>query len=183
MYEQTMGRLVFEDGYFDFGAKAFVREPIEHMSRVPRPFPKRIERDVREVRKRLLEPILGDIEGAFMNYLARGLAGCVDDKSWAAGLGERNSGKSVLCTLAELAFGRDIVCTVNSESFLCSKKQRRGRGEGSWFRPDAGRVGSVGSAMHGWIYNWMDGSIFEWKDGWMDLYLNGRMANASVSIH
>ena len=121
MYEQTMGRLVFEDGYFDFGAKEFVREPIEHMSRVPRPFPKRIERDVREVRERLLEPILGDIEGAFMNYLARGLAGCVDDKSWAAGLGERNSGKSVLCTLAELAFGRDIVCTVNSESFLCSK--------------------------------------------------------------
>ena len=43
--------------------------------------------------------------------------------------------------------------------------------------------GTATPAMHGWIYNWKDGSIFEWKDGRMDLYLNGWMVNASVSIH
>ena len=121
MYEQTMGQLAFEDGYYCFKTRTFVPEAVEHMTRVPSKFPHDSFNDRCEVQTKLLEPILGDIQPAFLNYLARGLAGCVDDKSWAAGLGERASGKSVICMLAELAFGREIVHTINSESFLCGR--------------------------------------------------------------
>ena len=58
------------------------------------------------------------MQATFLTFVARGLAGLVADKAWGAGLGERNSGKSVLCGLLELAFGRQLVKTMNSESFL-----------------------------------------------------------------
>ena len=73
------------------------------MAWVPVEFPSRVQADIDEVQRRLLAPIFNDdaeLQATFLTFVARGLAGLVADKAWGAGLGERNSGKSVLLTLS-----------------------------------------------------------------------------------
>jgi hypothetical protein len=121
MFEQTMYLLPYTNGHYDFRRKQFVPELIECMSRVPIDFPARIQADIDEVQQRILGPIFNDdaeLQYTFLTNLARALAAIVSDKVWSAGLGDRNSGKSVLCGLLELSFGRQMVRTMNSESFL-----------------------------------------------------------------
>jgi hypothetical protein len=40
-----------------------------------------------------------------MRFLARGVAGCVEDKSWATYMGNRNCGKGVFEVLGKNAIG------------------------------------------------------------------------------
>ena len=68
----------------------------------------------------MLEPILKDIQGTLLSWLARGVAGCVSDKSWGCLLGERNSGKSALVNLCLASLGTQLVGTLNADSFAAS---------------------------------------------------------------
>ena len=102
MFGQTTYVLAFKDGHYDFKSGAFVPELVECMARVPTTFPSRVQADIDEVQRRLSAPIFNDdaeLQATFLTFVARGLAGLVADKAWGAGLGERNSGKSVLCGL------------------------------------------------------------------------------------
>jgi hypothetical protein len=114
----TRGKLCFEDGYFDFAERKYVRQLIDTLARVPSKFPKRDEQAVSELTARVIQPIMGDLRESLMSWLSRGVAGCIVDKSWGCLLGERNSGKSVLINLLEAALGRQLVGTLNAESFM-----------------------------------------------------------------
>jgi hypothetical protein len=72
------GALVFEDGYYCFATREFVPEAVKHMTRVPSKYPIDSFNGRCEVQTKLLESILGDIQPAFLNYLARGLKYYID---------------------------------------------------------------------------------------------------------
>ncbi|MDA8539193.1 hypothetical protein N9K47_00450, partial [bacterium] len=118
---ENIGRLVFQNGYYDFSKRQFVPEMVDCLARVPFDFPERNDTAMAECRRKIVEPILGSLEKSMMTWFSRGIAGHVTDKDWAAFLGERNSGKSVLIGLLEQAFGSQLVATLNAETFMCSK--------------------------------------------------------------
>jgi len=117
----NVGKLVFVDGYWDFTLGEFVKEQIDCLARVPYKFPERNDDGMAECRRRIIEPILGELTESMMTWFSRGLAGNVTDKAWGAFLGERNSGKSVLIGAFEQAFGTALVATLNAETFMCSR--------------------------------------------------------------
>ena len=118
---ENVGRLVFQNGYYDFSKREFVPEMTDCLARAPFDFPERNDTAMAECRRKIVEPILGSLENSMMTWFSRGIAGHVTDKDWAAFLGERNSGKSVLIGLLEQAFGSQLVATLNAETFMCSK--------------------------------------------------------------
>ena len=93
---ENVGRLVFQNGYYDFSKREFVPEMTDCLARAPFDFPERNDTAMAECRRKIVEPILGSLENSMMTWFSRGIAGHVTDKDWAAFLGERNSGKSVL---------------------------------------------------------------------------------------
>jgi hypothetical protein len=73
----------------------------------------------------ILDPIFDtkaspDAQTLMLQFLSRSMAGMHADKQWAVGLGERNSGKGVLMTLCEHAFGPYVKAT-NSENLLVKR--------------------------------------------------------------
>ena len=115
----NVGKLVFENGWWSFEKRKFSEEMIDCLARVPCAFPKRNEAHMKDVHKKIIEPILGNLEPAMMCWFARGLAGYVSDKTFGMWQGERNSGKSVLIHMLSEALGEALVKTLNSESFMC----------------------------------------------------------------
>ena len=115
----NVGKLVFENGYWDFEKGLFAEEMMDCLARVPCAFPERNAAHMKDVHKKIIEPILGNLEPAMMCWLARGLAGYVSDKTFGMWQGERNSGKSVLIHVLSEALGEALVKTLNSESFMC----------------------------------------------------------------
>eukprot|EP01043_Picozoa_sp_COSAG02_P057236 COSAG02_NODE_6913_length_3291_cov_48.607143_1_plen_213_part_10 len=77
MFTQTVGKLAFMDGYFDFQEGKFIAEPLDCMARVPRKFPERDEAVITEVHQRVLDPIFNgnhELKAGFLRFIARGLA-------------------------------------------------------------------------------------------------------------
>ena len=115
---ENVGKLCFSDGYWDFEKAAFVPDMIDTLARVPIAFPARVQSDIDEVDRRVIDPILGELRDSMLTWFSRGVAGHVTDKAFGMWLGERNSGKSVLIGLLELALGRELVMTLNAETFM-----------------------------------------------------------------
>lgn len=71
-----------------------------------------------ELMTKVIDPIFPDpeVRDYFLHRLSRATAGEIYDKLWHVCIGERNSGKGVLCNLLEWAF-ECFVDTFSAESF------------------------------------------------------------------
>jgi hypothetical protein len=137
LYRSNLFKLVFKDGYYDFSTGKFCKgfDGVKSTIRINRSFPTERNEDViAEVYRRVLNPILPDetMRTHFLQYIARGLAGHVEDKAWAVCLGERNCGKGMLNALFEGAFGA-YVGSINSENFMFKTNQGDAAKDQSWF--------------------------------------------------
>lgn len=128
MKATTKCRLVWKDGYYDFRTKLFTKgfEGVDSVIQIPRDYPLQRDSELeQEIYMRLLYPIFGgDTETGLsplgkstLSFLARAIAGHIEDKRWAVGLGERNSGKGTLCEILSTAFCR-YVDTFQADNML-----------------------------------------------------------------
>eukprot|EP01051_Picozoa_sp_SAG22_P002167 SAG22_NODE_95_length_20791_cov_40.318514_7_plen_780_part_00 len=122
LWQSNLGKLCFDDGYFDFAQGKFVPgfDGVMTTTKIHRAFPPRDEAAILEVYEQVLNPIFDDnvaMRDHFLHYTARGLAGHIEDKAWAIGQGERNCGKGVLGTCLHNAF-QSYINTTNSENFM-----------------------------------------------------------------
>jgi hypothetical protein len=115
--------LAFEDGVYSFESKELMPYPVEGVFftyKINRKFPAQVDQAIHDqLVEKVLKPILPDEQqrAYFLHCLARALAGEVYDKKWYICVGERNSGKGVLCDLMTYCF-QDFVQTINSENLL-----------------------------------------------------------------
>ena len=115
--------LAFEDGMYSFESKELMPYPVEGVFftyKINRKFPAQVDEAIHnQLVERVLKPILPDEQqwAYFLHCLARALAGKIYDKKWYICVGERNSGKVVLCDLMSYCF-QDFVQTINSENLI-----------------------------------------------------------------
>ena len=112
-YETTKGKICFNDGVYDFPTKTFTMwkdaPEIYSTERIPRNYldidTKVLKPKIDYVLNKILTPLFNkDLKNA-LNFLSRGLAGHIEDKSWGTYMGNRNCGKSVLTMLCKYALG------------------------------------------------------------------------------
>ena len=141
LFDSSLGYLAFRNGVYCFKTRMLMPYPLENVY-----FTKRINRDFDncepdndlkvELMNRVIIPTFPDkeIRDYMLNRFARGLAGKIYDKIWHICIGERNSGKGVMCTLLSSAF-ECFVQTINAENFL-SKPSSNGDAakSQSWLR-------------------------------------------------
>lgn len=144
LWDSNLGYLAFKNGVYHFETKTFlpysaVEGKVYFTHKIDRDFPARVRSSVcKQLRSRVLNLIFKQPEQReyVLHCLARALAGCIQDKRWHVCMGERNSGKGVICDLLKMAFG-PFVLTFNSENLLCSRL--RGGGDAakkqSWMAP------------------------------------------------
>ena len=109
LWNSNLYKLCFKDGYYDFKNKCFIKYDNETFTTIfiKRDFPKeRNETVIKEVYDKVINAIFNEKEQQkyFLNYIARGLAGEVEEKTWAMGLGNRNCGKGVLFDMFKNSF-------------------------------------------------------------------------------
>ena len=123
LFKSSLGYIAFQNGVYCFKTQKLMSYPLDNVY-----FTKRINRDFRgkpddkvlaELMERVIIPIfpVKEIRNYMLNRFARGLAGKIHDKIWHVCIGERNSGKGVMCILLENAF-ECFVQTINAENFL-----------------------------------------------------------------
>jgi phage/plasmid-associated DNA primase len=118
--------LAFEDGVYSFESKQLMPYPVEGVFftyKINRKFPAQVGQAIQDqLVEKVLKPILPDEQqrAYFLHCLARALAGEIYDKKWYICVGERNSGKGVLCELMSYCF-QDFVQTINSENLVYSR--------------------------------------------------------------
>jgi len=105
-YEQERKTMQFSNGCWDFEKKEWLEGVfMNHFGNDGGVFEKPGEGLQPTVRRRLLDPILGDLDDYFLNWIARGLAKRVEDKTFGFAIGLRDSGKCLLCNALTKAFG------------------------------------------------------------------------------
>lgn len=126
MWKSTLGKLCFEDGVYDFASRSFTKwENVTDVYTtiiINRPFPKRNDEMVGQVYERVFKSAFGEDEkiADVLKLIARGLAGCVEDKQFGVGMGERNSSKGIVVELCQAAF-EGYVNTIKTEYFLMER--------------------------------------------------------------
>ena len=104
-------RLFYANGYWDFQSASFETHESADVitpTRIATPFPAHPgEAAMEEIKRRVWNAIFPreDECQAMLTFLARGLAGRVNDEVWAAMIGERNCGKSAMTDALKAAFG------------------------------------------------------------------------------
>lgn len=114
--ENSKGHLLFQDGIYSTIDRSFTHDFNPAMffcSRIDRPFPeKRDEERIRKINKLVFEdPFLAHEQEVGVYYkqlLARAIAGHYEDKTFIVGVGTANSGKGVLSSALQGAFGSFI---------------------------------------------------------------------------
>ena len=139
LWTSNLKKLCFKNGYYDFKKGELVDYDIDtHTTiKINRDFEKAEPELKKEVMDKIFNPIFNDNEDqmkCWLNYIARGLAGCVEDKNWAVGIGERDCGKGVLVGLLENAFG-EYCRSTNSENFLYKNNGTDSAKALSWLVP------------------------------------------------
>lgn len=131
-----VGKLQFENGYYDFDERRFVKGGRSTaVSMVRRKFPKRDEADIKSVNEVILDPIFKANEqgrGVALRTLARALAGRHTDKVTVFFVGERNAGKSVILRLCTSAVGFPIVGMTTSQHFMLSRQKAEASRSSMW---------------------------------------------------
>lgn len=135
MKKSTYGRILFSNGFYDFTTGRFTSgfDSVDSMIQINRPMPTRNADIIKEVYDRVLYPIWGgnaeaglsELGTAYLRFVARAIAGHIEDKKFGVVLGERDCGKGVLCSILMSAFER-YVDTMNPENLLV---QRVGYGD------------------------------------------------------
>ncbi len=122
LWTSNLFKLCFKNGYYDFKkGKLEEYDTDTHTTiKINRDFKEPTEEDVKAVYDKILNPIFNndkELMDCWLNYIARGLAGHVEDKNWGVGIGERDCGKGVLVGMLENCFG-EYCRSTNSENFL-----------------------------------------------------------------
>lgn len=123
LWESNKGKVVWKNGFYDFGAHTFIEGFDDIMStiQINRSFPTVRDPDLEaEIHRRVLDPIFGNLKKPFLKFVARAMAGHIEDKRWGVLLGERDSGKGVFNELLVSAF-KNYITTMNLESLLCQR--------------------------------------------------------------
>ena len=145
MYESTLGKICFTNGYYDFTTNKFntdydnVYTPII----VNKTFEKKRNKPIlKEIFERVLYPIFSiknvnedkdrvELMRHYLHCLARASAGRVEDKRWFLMEGLRNSGKGVLTDLLKNCLG-SYIQTTSSNNFIAKKSTGDSAKELSW---------------------------------------------------
>ena len=122
LWHSNLGKLCYRNGYYDFklGVLCEYDDDTYTTIKINRDFQMADKKVKKQVYERVICPIFNnDMEMAktWLNYVARGLAGHIEDKNWAVSMGERNSGKGVIAGCIENAFGK-YVMTTNGENLM-----------------------------------------------------------------
>jgi hypothetical protein len=124
LWESNLRYLAFKDGVYCFrdGSFAAQADNVLFTNRIARSFPRSDDAVEQELMAKILTPIFPkrDQLDYFLHCLARALAGEIFDKKWYVLIGERNSGKGVICALLERAFG-SFVQTINADNLMCTR--------------------------------------------------------------
>lgn len=123
-------KLCFLNGYYDFITKEFCKynDSVWTIPFINKNFEETYcKKSMKILEEEMLDRILFEIpkQDFMLKWLSRGIAGEVNDKTWMLGLGNRDSGKSVITKLSENAFD-DYVSTFSCEELIC---QRGGNGD------------------------------------------------------
>ena len=121
LFNSNLKKICFDDGFYDFEKSEYIKgfDDIITMKKIHRGFPIKNDKYIEKVKTEILNPIFDDnieFRDYFLYYIARGLAGHIEDKAWGVGQGSRNSGKGVIGDLVKNSFG-GYVLTTNSENF------------------------------------------------------------------
>jgi hypothetical protein len=145
MYESTLGKVCFSNGYYDFVNNTFsnnfdgVYTPIIINKKFTK---KRDKKILNELFERVLYPIFSikdvtidkdrlELMRHYLHCLSRAIAGHVEDKRWFLMEGLRNCGKGVLTDLLKNCFG-SYVLTTSSNNFISKKSTGDSAKELSW---------------------------------------------------
>jgi hypothetical protein len=139
LWSSNIFKLCFRNGYYNFRAGRLEDYDNDTHTTI------KINRELKipdmdivdQVYKRILNPIFNNDTGlmkCWLNYIARGLAGHIEDKNWGVGIGERDCGKGVLVGMLENCFG-EYCRSTNSENFLFKKGQSDSAKALSWLVP------------------------------------------------
>jgi hypothetical protein len=139
LWSSNIFKLCFRNGYYNFRSGKLEDYDNDTHTTI------KINRELKmpdmdivdQVYKRILNPIFNNDTGlmkCWLNYIARGLAGHIEDKNWGVGIGERDCGKGVLVGMLENCFG-EYCRSTNSENFLFKKGQSDSAKALSWLVP------------------------------------------------
>lgn len=122
LWTSNLFKLCFKNGYYDFkSGKVVDYDTDTHTTiKINRDYEEPTEENVKAVYDKILNPIFNndkELMTCWLNYIARGLAGHIEDKNWGVGIGERDCGKGVLVGMLENCFG-EYCRSTNSENFL-----------------------------------------------------------------
>lgn len=125
MFKSNLNKICFKNGYYDFSKKEFLSydDDTYTLIYIDRDYKSaRKKKNLEFIRKEILNKILWEEEQQkyFLNWCARGLAGKYTDKTWAVGLGARNSGKGVIIQLLHNTF-QNYVGTFNADEIICNR--------------------------------------------------------------
>ena len=139
LWTSNLQKLCFKNGYYDFKLKKLVNYDLDtHTTiKINREFNKADPEYVQQVYDKILNPIFNndkELMNCWLNYIARGVAGHVEDKNWGVGIGERDCGKGVLVGLLESCFG-EYCRSTNSENFLYKNNGTDSAKALSWLVP------------------------------------------------
>ena len=139
LWSSNIGKLCFKNGYYDFksGSLKPYDNEVHTTIKINRNYEEADQKHILEVYDRILNPIFNhdkEMLDCWLNYIARGLAGHVEDKNWAVGIGERDCGKGVLGGGLENCFVEYVRAT-NSENFLYKSGQSDSAKALSWLVP------------------------------------------------
>jgi hypothetical protein len=167
VWEESLGHLNFANGVYSFytGLISAVGS-VPFLSKIPRGLPVTAEESTtKELFVRVLDPIFPkkDQQNCFFHRVARAMAGCVTDKQWYVLVGERNSGKGVVCLLLEKAF-REFVVTFNAASLLQKTGNSAGGDEAkklSWLSEMEFKRFAVSNEVVGGTARRLDGNLIK----------------------
>lgn len=132
LWEQTKGKLYFKNGYYDFNTSSFEKNDMNSFINISRELSMKSNPDIRkQIYEKVLDPIFSienddnteriQLRDFYLKTIARIMAGCIEDKNWLAGTGERNCGKGLLSDLLKFTF-EEYVGSTNAENFLLNNR-------------------------------------------------------------
>jgi hypothetical protein len=139
LWTSNLQKLCFRNGYYDFTEGKLKPYDIDtHTTiKINRDFNEADPEYIEAVYKRILNPIFNnnkELMNCWLNYIARGVAGHIEDKNWGVGIGERDCGKGVLVGLLESCF-QEYCRATNSENFLYKNNGTDSAKSLSWLVP------------------------------------------------
>tara|TARA_R110000772_G_scaffold268231_1_gene394508 strand:+ start:114 stop:2564 length:2451 start_codon:yes stop_codon:yes gene_type:complete len=139
LWQSNLHKLCFKNGYYDFKKGQLVDYDNDTHTTIKINSDYGIANDkiIQQVYDKILNPIFNndnELRDCWLNYIARGLAGHIEDKNWAVGIGERDCGKGVVGGMLENCFG-EYCRSTNSENFLFKKGQADSAKALSWLVP------------------------------------------------